>query len=97
MRVSIRTKLIIMSLLFLAVPSLIKGSIGYSSSVTSLDELGATGLKNNVRMTIEMIGTLQKQVEAGNLSLEDAQEQVKVAILGEKTQRGNAPSTSIWT
>ncbi|WP_223881976.1 EAL domain-containing protein [Niallia endozanthoxylica] len=88
---SIRTKLIIMSLIFLAIPSLLIGIIGYKSSLRSLNNLGADGLQTDVRLTIEMIGALDKQVKAGNVSLEEAQEEVKVAILGEKDSNGKRP------
>lgn len=88
---SIRKKLIIVSLLFLSVPSLLIGIIGYQSSTNSLNELGSEGLQTNVRLTIEMIDVLDKQVRAGKISLKDAQEEVKIAILGEKDASGNRP------
>ncbi len=91
MKTSIRTKLIIMSLLFLAVPSLLIGIIGYQSSANSLNTLGAAGLQTDVRMTIEMIDALQKQVKAGKVSLADAQEEVKEAVLGKKDANGKRP------
>ena len=80
-----------MSLIFLAVPSLLIGISGYHSSTRSLNELGAKGLQTNVRMTIEMIEALDKQVKAGKVPLADAQEEVKEAVLGKKdANRGNA-------
>ena len=42
-------------------------------------------------MTIEMIGALDKQVKAGKVSLADAQEEVKEAILGKKDANGKRP------
>ena len=80
-----------MSLIFLAVPSLLIGISGYYSSTRSLNELGAKGLQTNVRMTIEMIEALDKQVKAGKIPLKEAQEQVKEAILGKKDNRGKRP------
>lgn len=80
-----------MSLIFLAVPSLLIGIIGYQSSTSSLNALGAAGLQTDVRMTIEMIGALDKQVKVGKVLLADAQEQVKEAILGEKDADGKRP------
>lgn len=80
-----------MSLLFLAVPSLLIGIIGYQSSRNSLKTLGAESLQTDVRMTIEMIEALDKQVKTGKVLLEDAQEQVKEAILGKKDANGNRP------
>jgi diguanylate cyclase (GGDEF)-like protein/PAS domain S-box-containing protein len=80
-----------MSLLFLAVPSLLIGIIGYQSSANSLNTLGAQGLQTDVRMTIAMIGALQKQVQEGKVSLADAQEEVKETILGKKDKNGKRP------
>ena len=42
-------------------------------------------------MTIAMIEQFNQEVEAGNLSLEEAQEKVKIAILGEKDSEGKRP------
>lgn len=91
MKISLRTKLIIVSLIFLAVPSLLIGIIGYNSAVSSLNTLGSEGLKTEVRMTIEMIEALDNQVKAGKISLADAQEEVKEAILGKKNANGQRP------
>lgn len=91
MKIPIRTKLIMMSFVFLAVPSLLIGIIGYRSSENSLNALGSAGLQTDVRMTIEMIGALQKQVKAGKVPLADAQEEVKEAILGKKEANGKRP------
>lgn len=94
MRISLRTRLIIVSLIFLAVPSLLIGIIGYKSAVTSLNTLGSEGLKTEVRMTIEMINALNNQVKAGKISLAEAQEEVKEAILGKKDADGQRPINS---
>ena len=93
-KMSIRTKLIIMSLLFLSIPSLLIGIIGYQSSTNSLNTLGSEGLQTNVRLTIEMIEMLDNQVKQGTITLEDAQEEVKIAILGKKDEDGNRPINS---
>ena len=63
----------------------------YQKSATSLNDLGKTNLKNSVEMTIGLIEALNKEVENGNISLEEAQEQVKVSILGEKNGDGTRP------
>lgn len=91
MKMPIRIKLVIMSLLFLAVPSLLIGIIGYQSTANSLNTLGAEGLQTDVRMTIAMIEALQKQVQAGEVSLAEAQEEVKEVILGKKDKNGKRP------
>lgn len=90
-RLSIKTKLIMTSLLLVVIPLVVVGFLSYNSSKTHLDELGATNLKNSVKMTVELIETLNSEVEKGNLSLEEAQEKVKVAILGEKAADGSRP------
>lgn len=90
-RLSIKAKLIIISCLLLVIPLIITGTFAYQKSQASLDELGKTNLKNSVEITIEMIDALNEKVEAGTLSLEEAQEEVKVAILGEKQPDGTRP------
>lgn len=88
---SIKAKLIIISFLLLTIPLVILGIQSYLKSEASLNELGATNLKNSVEMTIEMIDALNAEVEKGSLSLDEAQEQVKIAILGEKNSDGTRP------
>ena len=89
---SIRIKLIMMSLLFLAIPSLLIGIIGFQSSTKSLNKLGSEGLQTNVRLTIEMIGVLDKQVKAGKVSLVDARRKSKRRYSEKKIRMGNVPS-----
>ncbi|WP_062350625.1 methyl-accepting chemotaxis protein [Bacillus kwashiorkori] len=88
---SIKSKLIFISSLILFIPLLTLGVISYITSSTSLDNLGSTNLKNSVKMTIEMIKILDNDVKTGDLSIEQAQEMVKVAILGEKNADGTRP------
>lgn len=88
---SIKTKLIAITILILIIPLLVLGMISYYKSQSSLDDLGATNLKNSVEMTIEMIESLNEEVDKGTITLEEAQEKVKVAILGEKDAQGHRP------
>lgn len=88
---SIKTKLIIFSILFLTIPLIVLGIFSYQKSESSLNELGASNLKTSVKMTIEMIDALDEEVKKGNISLEDAQEKVKVAVLGEMNSEGHRP------
>lgn len=88
---SIKTKLIAFSLLLLMIPLLILGFISYQQSKSNLETVGKENLKNSVEMTIAMIEQFNQEVEAGNLSLEEAQEKVKIAILGEKDSEGKRP------
>ncbi|WP_339217020.1 methyl-accepting chemotaxis protein [Ornithinibacillus sp. FSL M8-0202] len=88
---TIKRKLITVSILLLTIPLIVLGTFSYQESSSSLDELGKTNLKNSVEHTIELMEVLNEQVENGNLSLEKAQEKVKVAILGEKQEDGTRP------
>ncbi|WP_133309173.1 methyl-accepting chemotaxis protein [Aeribacillus pallidus] len=85
---TIRMKLMTISFLLLTIPLVILGLLSYQKTTSSLNKLGEKNLKNSVEMTIELIDALNKEVEKGTLSLEEAQEQVKVAILGEKNADG---------
>ncbi|GEN53314.1 methyl-accepting chemotaxis protein [Halobacillus faecis] len=91
---TIRAKVFIMGLLLLAIPSLIIGLIGYQSSKGSLDELGKTNLKNSVEQAVDMIEIANQSVQAGNLSLEEAQETVKEQLLGPMQEDGTRPINS---
>ncbi|WP_349305739.1 cache domain-containing protein [Bacillus sp. FJAT-49711] len=88
---TIKTKLIVMSFLLLSIPMVVSGLFAYEKSNDSLDNLGEINLKNSVEMTILMIQNMNEEVEKGNLSLEEAQEKVKIAILGEKMADGTRP------
>lgn len=88
MKINIRTKLVTITLLILTIPILLIGAVSYTTAKNSLDELGSTGLKNDVKMAVKMIDLLNNEVEKGTLSLEDAQEQVKVKLIGELKEDG---------
>jgi methyl-accepting chemotaxis protein len=88
---SLRTKMIAFCLLLLAIPSIVIGTMGYHESKMFLDDSGKIQLKNDVHYVMAMIGTLNKQVEAGHISLDDAQEQLKQVILGKKEANGKRP------
>lgn len=88
---SLRPKLMTIILLLLIVPSTLIGNHTYQTATESLDQLGERALKNNVRLTIEMIASLHPFVEQGKISLEDAQEMVKSRILGPKQADGTRP------
>lgn len=91
MKIKISYKLVFISILLLAIPTIITGLSAYNIAKSRLDEAGSTNLKNNVRMTIEMIDVLNKEVEKGTLTLAEAQEEVKQHILGPKQPDGTRP------
>lgn len=88
---SIRKKLILISLLFLSIPSIIIGFTGYYLEKKTLDELGTIRLQNSVQMAIELIDAMDKQVKAGKMTLGEAQEEVKIHLLGERKPDGTRP------
>jgi len=88
---SIQFKLIIVSILILTMPLIILGFFSYKQSASSLNKLGESNLKNSVEITIEMIDALNDEVEDGDLTIEEAQEQVKIAVLGEMDEDGSRP------
>ncbi|WP_102028693.1 methyl-accepting chemotaxis protein [Salirhabdus sp. Marseille-P4669] len=88
---TIKRKLIIVSILLVSIPMITLGLLSFEKSSTSLDELGKTNLKNSVEHTIELMDLLNEQVENGDLSLKEAQEKVKIAILGSMQDDGTRP------
>lgn len=85
---SIKQKIISISLILFAIPSLIIGYVGYSQAKEHLTNAGEVTLKNSVEMTIRMIDSLNKEVKKGRMTLEEAQEQAKIALIGTKNSDG---------
>ncbi|PIC69858.1 chemotaxis protein [Sporosarcina sp. P16b] len=90
-RLNLRKKIMLISFLFLCIPALLVGIVSYQLSINSLNESGKLMLKNSVKQTMEVIKVIDKEVQKGNISLEDAQEYVKVSVLGEKSADGTRP------
>ncbi|OBA04582.1 chemotaxis protein [Paenibacillus polymyxa] len=88
---SLRTKLTIMCLIILIVPTFVIGSSSYFVSKSEMNESGKVALKNSVQMVIGMISFLNGQVEAGNLTLEEAQEKLRIELLGVKDANNKRP------
>ncbi|PID04275.1 chemotaxis protein [Sporosarcina sp. P2] len=90
-RLNLRKKIMLISFLFLCIPALLVGIVSYQLSINSLNESGKLMLKNSVKQTMEVIKVIDQEVQKGNISLEDAQEYVKVSVLGEKSADGTRP------
>ncbi|MEK5088793.1 methyl-accepting chemotaxis protein [Paenibacillus sp. FSL M8-0228] len=88
---SLRTKLTIMCLIILIVPTFVIGISSYVVSKNEMNESGKVALKNSVQMVIGMISFLNGQVEAGNLTLEEAQEKLRIELLGVKDANNKRP------
>ena len=83
---SVRNKLVSLALVVILIPTLLVGVVSYFIAKSELDATGRLGLKNGTYAIISMITELDKQVEKGNLTLEEAQEQARVQIVGQKTE-----------
>lgn len=88
---SIRTKLILVAIILLVFPLFTLGTFSFYKAKDTLDEQGEIRLETSVEMTLQMIDLLNDEVTDGSLSLEEAQEKVKIALLGEKDSSGNRP------
>lgn len=93
MKLSIKKKMILMCLMLLIIPGLIIGTIAFYISKQELNTLAETSLKNDVNFALKMINIAQEKVESGELTLEEAQEAVKVQLLGEKGKDGKRSIT----
>lgn len=88
LKFSIKKKLIILSLVLLVVPTLFLGISSYRYSKIQLDIIGQETLKNAVNLAMQVIEDKQKEVSEGKLTTKEAQEQVKVFLIGEKNVDG---------
>lgn len=87
-RFTIRTKLIVITSLLLIIPLLSAGLVSYQIAKNELDKKGEIILKNSVKQALSLIEAKQIEVASGSKTLEAAQEEVKVYLLGEKDSEG---------
>ncbi|MEK4231027.1 methyl-accepting chemotaxis protein [Solibacillus sp. FSL H8-0538] len=85
---TIQGKLLIFSFLLFLIPSVIIGLVSYMQAKQGMDELGETIIKNSVETSMQLIATADAQVKNGTLTLEEAQEKVYTALIGEKDGEG---------
>jgi len=83
-RLTIRKKLLLISLLMLLVPVSVLGAITYKVSSQETDALIKSNLRNSVRMAIDLAATFEEAEKAGIMSKDEAQEKVKSLLLGPK-------------
>lgn len=81
---SLRPKFLLICFLLLVIPSLVIGVVAYQIAKSQLDESGQEQLRTHVKLGISMIKLLDEQVQAGNLTLEEAQERFRQEIFGPK-------------
>ncbi|WNC14111.1 methyl-accepting chemotaxis protein [Brevibacillus brevis] len=94
---SLRTKLIISCLLVVLIPTLVIGIGSFEVAKSKLDEAGKERLKEHVKIAIAMIDMLNEQVEAGNMTLDEAQDKMRNELLGEKGPDGKRPIKQEYT
>lgn len=94
---TLKGKLVILCLCILIVPAMVVGLSSYNLSKNELDQSGEAQLKSQVKMTLAMINLLNEEVEAGNLTLEEAQENLRQEILGEKDADNIRPINTDYT
>jgi len=88
---SIRTKLIIISSLLLILPIIAIGSASYFFAKDQLSQKGEVILKNGVRQVMQLIASKKLEVSRGDITLEEAQEEVRVMLLGPKDAENKRP------
>lgn len=81
---NIKKKLLIMFIALLIASGTVLSVFGYFNSKSGSDELIEVGLKNSVLLASELINAHQKLVDANVLTLEEAQEEVKRQLIGDK-------------
>lgn len=91
MKFTIKRKLILISSLLLIVPILVLGSVSYFFAKSQLELKGETILKNGVKQSLQLMKAKQLDVENGNITLEEAQEAVRVELLGPKDAENKRP------
>lgn len=89
----IKAKLLIAFVLLLIIPGAIISYFGYQNTNNSVEELTKKGLQGNVQVALELIEAQHKAVEAGFISEEEAQEQVKEQLIGPKNADGTRELT----
>lgn len=85
---TIRTKLILISSILLILPIVILGTASYFSAKEELNLKGEVILKNAVHQVRQLIDVKKKEVEWGELTLEEAKESVRQILMTEKNGEG---------
>ncbi|MFS0726954.1 methyl-accepting chemotaxis protein [Paenibacillus sp. 1P07SE] len=91
LKLTIRKKLLWMSFFLLTVPILAMGIISYKTAHEETTALIENGLRGNVNLAIETMIVLDRAVQDGLVSLEEAQNTFRVMLLGERQADGTRP------
>jgi methyl-accepting chemotaxis protein len=91
MRFTIRIKLLLVMAVLLIVPIVALGAVTLQVSGNETDKQVRASLQNAVRLAEEIQRSLDKEVQAGNITQAEAEESFRTAILGEKQSDGTRP------
>ena len=81
-------KLILFTTIMLFISSAIVGGCSYLVARNALIEKGKTILQNGVKSALILIDEMNKDVENGSITLEEAQENIKLHLLGPLNEDG---------
>ena len=81
-------KLILFTTVMLFISSAIVGGCSYLVARNALIEKGKTILQNGVKSALILIDEMNKDVENGSITLEEAQENIKLHLLGPLNEDG---------
>ncbi|WP_054636333.1 cache domain-containing protein [Thalassobacillus sp. C254] len=93
----LKGRLLLLCLVTLIVPMSVLGWVSYKTAEAELTQAGEINLENNVNLAMELINSVQSDVEAGGLSSEEAQEMVKESLVGVLQEDGSARSQNKLT
>ena len=88
MKLSIKTKLIAITITLVVLTSLLVGIKSYMVAKNQLHIAGKEKLRSSVNLVIEMIEELDKEIKNNNISSNRAEEKVKEMLLGKKREDG---------
>lgn len=82
MRGSLKSKLLVLALIVILLPLSILGLNNYLLAKKELDELGKMGIQNGTYAILDLIDELNKEVEKGVITIEEAKARVADKIIG---------------
>lgn len=87
--ISLKYRLVVFILGSLLLAILVMGITGYMIARDELTQKGNTILKNSVKMALILIDEKSMAVDRGEMTLEQAQEEVKIALSGTRKADGS--------
>lgn len=90
-RWNIRRKMLLFCLLLLIIPTSVIAYNGYSNAKAETDSLIRKNLENSVKLMVQNLNQLSEMAGSGKLSLEQAQEDAKIIMLGARQDDGTRP------